>query len=131
MAERSSIKRLLKRLNRQPRHPFPSARARLEAPNTHGVYIIRDAARRVLHVGRTLRGKNGLRQRLKNHLQAQSSFVITYLKGHGRRLRSGYTFQYLEVTESRSRILLEYAATVWHCPAHLGDGAAQKRKPLR
>ena len=128
MAERSGIHRLLGRLKRQPQHPFPARGVRLEAPNSHGVYVIRDAAGRVVHVGRTMRGQNGLRQRLGNHLQAQSSFVISYLKGRGKRLRNGYTYQYLEVAESRNRVLLEYAATVWYCPIHLGDGSARTRQ---
>ena len=125
MSERIGIHRLLGRLKLQPRHPFPARGVPLEAPNTHGVYVIRNAKRRVVHVGRTVRGKNGLRQRLGNHLQSQSSFVITYLKGRGKWLREGYTYQYLEVAGSRNRVLLEYAATVWHCPIHLGDGSAR------
>jgi hypothetical protein len=42
---------------------------------------------KVLHVGRTPRGKKGLRQRLNNHLHAGSSFTLKYLDGHGARLR--------------------------------------------
>jgi hypothetical protein len=127
MSERARIGGLLKQLRRQPRHRFPAARSGSAAPNTHGVYVIRDAHRRVVHVGRTVRGKNGLRQRLGNHLQAGSSFVIKYLRGNGKRLRNGYTFQYLEVPDARERVLLEYAATVWYCPLHLGDGAGVAR----
>jgi excinuclease UvrABC nuclease subunit len=123
MTERSRISKLLRRLHRQPLRRFPALHEQLDAPNAQGVYVLRDPKRKVLHVGRTLRGKNGLRQRLKNHLNAASSFVIAHLRGNGKRLRSGYTFQYLEVPNSRERILLEYAATVWHCPKHLGDGA--------
>lgn len=123
MTERIHILKLLKQLRKQPLKRFPAPRERLEAPDAQGVYVIRDPKRVVLHVGRTLRGKKGLRQRLKNHLQAGSSFVIAYLRGNGKRLRSGYTYQCLEVSASRDRVLLEYAATVWHCPKHLGDGA--------
>lgn len=123
MSERRYITKLMKTLHRQPLKSFPAPRERLDAPGTHGVYIIRDRRRRVLHVGRTLRGKKGLRQRLNNHLHAASSFVIVHLRGNGKRLRGGYTYQYLEVSSSRDRVLLEYAATVWHCPLHLGDGA--------
>jgi hypothetical protein len=123
VSERGRIAKLLNRLHSQPLKRFPAARERLDAPDSQGVYIIRDPKRRVLHVGRTLRGKKGLRQRLKNHLGAASSFVIAHLGGNGKRLRNGYTYQYLEISGSRDRILLEYAATVWHCPKHLGDGA--------
>jgi hypothetical protein len=103
--------------------PFPKHRQRLDAPDVHGVYVIRDPMRRVTHVGRTYRGQAGLFQRLRNHLSAQSSFVLVYLKGDATKLRDGFTFQYLEVPNDRERALLEHFATAWHCPAHLGVGA--------
>jgi hypothetical protein len=69
-----------------------------------------------------VRGHNGLRQRLQNHLQGQSSFVRAHFRGNGGRLRGKCTFQVLVVPRDRPRALLEYAATVWHCPKHLGLG---------
>src|SRR4030066_1790247 len=100
------IETLLRKLCNQPRQVFPQQRERLDAPLKQGLYIIRkDEA--VLHVGRTLRGKNGLRQRLTNHLHGSSSFVNEYLKGKGTILRNGkYTYQYLELSDSRKRALL-------------------------
>jgi excinuclease UvrABC nuclease subunit len=103
--------------------PFPKSGVRLDAPAEQGVYVIRGGNGSVLHVGRTTRAKNGLRQRLANHLQSRSSFAIVYLGGNGSRLRRGYTYQYLVVPNPRTRVLLEYAATVRFCPRHLGDGA--------
>jgi hypothetical protein len=126
MTERQRIRKLLSRLNRQPRRLFPPERHRLDAPKTHGVYVIRNRNGRVLHVGRTLRGREGLFQRLRDHLASQSSFVNSYLAGNGRKLRSGYTYQYLEVRSDRARALLEHCATAWHCPRHLGLGASRR-----
>lgn len=128
--ERHGIKTLFERLQKQKADPFPKAGERLVAPTTHGVYVIRDPARKVVHVGRTLRGRNGLLQRLYQHLRGQSSFVQVHLKGNGSQLRGGYTFQYLEVPDDRERALLECFATAWHCPEHLGVGAKTgKRMP--
>jgi hypothetical protein len=118
---------MLKKLGKQPKHSFPQLREHLAAPATHGVYVIRDSAQTVVHVGRTYRGRNGLSQRLYNHLRGQSSFVQVYLHGHGSDLRDGYTFQYLEVPDNRERALLEDFATAWHCPKHLSVGALRKK----
>lgn len=122
IAEHKRIMKLLKRLNAQPQHTFPSSRERLAVPNTHGVYIIRDDAGEVWHVGRTVRGKDGLRQRLRNHLQGQSSFVRAEMHRDGKKLRKGFTFQYLEVPDDRTRALLESLAVAAHCPRHIGLG---------
>jgi hypothetical protein len=130
MPERDHIRKLFLRLEAQPTVPFPQARERLVAPEEHGVYVIRTTRRRVVHVGRTLRGKKGLRQRLRNHLAAESSFVNAYLAGKGERLRSGYTYQCLVVRDDRRRALLEHYATAWHCPAHLGVGASLRPKSV-
>ncbi len=126
MTERQRVRELLSQLNARPRLAFPKARETLEAPKSHGVYIIRNANQRVVHVGRTYRGKAGLYQRLRNHLNAQSSFVEVYLKGNGNKLRKRYTYQYLVVPNNRQRALLENYATAWHCPAHLGLGVGRK-----
>lgn len=123
MTERQRLQRLLRKLTAQPVIRFPQIGDRLDAPAEQGVYVIRDNRGRVLHVGRTTRAKKGLRQRLTNHLHSRSSFAIVHLRGHGSRLRAGHTYQFLVVPNPRSRLLLEYAATVWYCPVHLGDGS--------
>jgi hypothetical protein len=126
MKERDRIARLLERLKEQPIHQFPKVRESLQVSRNQGVYVIRNPKNEVVHVGRTLRGHLGLQQRLRNHLAAQSSFVMAALGGDGSRLRTGYTYQYLEVPDDRERALLEHIATAWHCPQHLGDGAKLK-----
>ena len=120
MTGKDQIEALCQRLEKQPRVAFPETRAKLLAPKTHGVYVIRNKKGRVVHVGRIVRGKWGLHQRLNNHLEANSSFVIVHLSSGGKALREGYTFQYLEVPNERKRALLEHFATAWHCPADLG-----------
>lgn len=93
-----------------------------DVPTSHGVYVIYDPGGRALHVGRSIRAKRGLRQRLKNHLAGKSSFVRDYL--HDRtRLRDGYRFRYVTVYDARHRALLEAYATGHLCPAHIGTGA--------
>ena len=126
MAEKDQIEALFQRLEKQPRVAFPETRGRLLAPKTHGVYVIRNKKGGVVHVGRTVRGKAGLHQRLNNHLQANSSFVIVHLSSDGKALRDGYTFQYLEVPNERKRALLEHFATASHCPAHIGLGLREE-----
>ena len=125
MAEKHEIEALFQRLEKQPMVTFPEARGQLLAPKTHGVYVIRNKKERVVHVGRTVRGIAGLHQRLNDHLQAKSSFVIVHLSRDGKALREGYTFQYIEVPDDRKRALLEHFATAWHCPAHLGLGTLE------
>jgi hypothetical protein len=95
-----------------------------------GVYIIRDPSGFVEHVGRTCRGKGGLRQRFRDHLGGSSSFTKKHLQGLYAKLRSGYTFQCLEIEESRKRALVEHLAVGLLCPKHLGDGASQAEELL-
>ena len=121
---RREIIRLFRQHCRQKIHPFPARRAKLCAPNGLGVYVIRDAANRVVHVGRIPRAKGGIHQRLCDHLSGRSSFAYYYLNGDSSQLREAYSFQYLEVPDSRERAILEAFATGWLCPAHLGLGAA-------
>ena|SRR6266487_2161866 len=121
--DRHTIKKLFQQLEKQPRLPFPKTRKSLDAPCTQGVYVIRSPSNKVLHVGRSHRGRYGLWQRLRNHLQGYSSFVYEYLGGDGSKLRKRcYTFQCLEIKHPRERALLEHFATAYHCPAHLGLG---------
>ncbi len=100
---------------------FPPRGGLSYVPHKQGVYIIYSPrAKTVVHVGRTYRATAGLRQRLENHLHAQSSFTNEFLKGHGRKLRKGYTFRYLTVTSGRRRALLEAYTIGCLCPVHLG-----------
>ena len=92
-------------------------------PSEQGVYIIFNNKGVVVHVGRTQRGQNGLRQRLNNHLLGQSSFAESFLNGEGSQLRHGrYKFKYLVIGNSRERALVEALAIGKLCPKHLGLG---------
>lgn len=119
--ERQKVEVLFRKLCKQPMLQFPQEHEQLEAPKEPGVYIIRKGGI-VLHVGRTLRGTNGLHQRLKNHLHGASSFTNEYLKGNGSALRKGHTFQFLVVDNARLRALLEAYAIGILCPRHIGLG---------
>jgi hypothetical protein len=120
--EATKISRLFKELYRQPFHCFPERPGKLVAPDTQGVYIIINSKNIVVHVGRTLRGKNGLLQRLKNHLHGSSSFTSAYFNGEGNKLRDGYKYSFLPVPKARERALLECYAIANLCPIHLGLG---------
>jgi hypothetical protein len=61
-----------------------------------------------------VRGKRGLYQRLNNHLQGASSFVIKALDG----------YRCIAVENNRLRAFLEAFAIGHLCPDHIGDGAA-------
>jgi hypothetical protein len=122
-SESQEVERLFGELCEQTEHPFPQ-NGKPDVPLKQGVYIIRKEDT-VLHVGRTRGGKDGLCQRLNNHLHGSSSFVKNYppLDGKGVRLREdGYKFQYLEVEDRRERIFLESYATGVLCPEYIGLG---------
>jgi hypothetical protein len=121
-SEELRIKNLYCKLMNEERATFPAVGESLDAPDRHGVYVIFSPRDVVVHVGRTVRGKNGLRQRLNNHLHGASSFVKHFLHGKGARLRDKYKFSYLEVSNARTRALLESLAVGSLCPKHLGDG---------
>jgi excinuclease UvrABC nuclease subunit len=116
------IRKLYRQLLRCRPTPFPRAGERLVVPDKHGVYIIYASRGTVLHVGRTLRGKRGLRQRLNNHLHGNSSFTIQFLRGKGSKLRGTHKFAFVEVSDARARALLEAFAIGCLCPKHLGVG---------
>jgi len=116
------LEKLFQTLVDAPKTKFPPPRGRLTASREKGVYLIFSPGGVVLHVGCTPRANRGIEQRLKGHLASRSSFVNKYLKGNGSKLRSGYSFSYVEVADPRTRILLE-AYSVGHlCPLHIGHG---------
>lgn len=120
---RRRVRRLFKEMLRAPLIPFPASGFAIDAPKRQGVYIIVHNRRGVVHVGRTTRGRNGLYQRLKNHLQARSSFVLLFARPLRLDLRSQCKFRYLAVSSARARAFLEALATGELCPAHIGDGS--------
>lgn len=122
MTENLRVQELFNELRSQDEFPFPQHRKRLVAPAEPGVYVIRKRET-VLHVGRTLRAKGGLHQRLNDHLHGSSSFTNKYLGGEGAKLREdGHTYQYLPVGDPRLRALLEAYAVGSLCPKHIGLG---------
>lgn len=127
MSDRAKVRRLLAALLEAPLRKFPPRRGHLEAPDTRGVYIIYGPRNKVCHVGCAPRGRKGIRQRLGNHLQTQSSFTAKYppLRGNGANLREVYSYRYLEVRNQRLLMLLEAFAVGSLCPAHIGLHQAQ------
>ena len=120
--ESKIIEHELSALLKAPLIPFPQVREPLKAPTEQGVYIIYNPKGQVVHVGRSVRGRNGLYQRLTDHLKGSSSFTNQFLNGDGSKLRSGYKYKYLRIDDPRKRALLEGLATGKLCPKHLGLG---------
>jgi len=119
--ESRMVEKLFRKLSGRPKKPFPQEHQPLQAPTEQAVNVIRKSGA-VLHVGRTLRGKKGLHQRLRNHLYGISSFAEKFLNGDGALLRKGCTYQYLVVKDARMRALLEAFAVGRLCPRHIGLG---------
>ncbi|MEC5143119.1 hypothetical protein [Chitinophaga sp. 212800010-3] len=112
------IRQLFDALVNEPLHPFPE-RGGLNITGLKGVYIIyQDNI--VAHVGNTRTGKDGLCQRLNNHIYGQSSFVRNYLQPKHLTVRTGFSFQFLPVANARERVLLEALACGMLCPLHVG-----------
>jgi hypothetical protein len=126
--ERERVAKLYADLIASPLVKFPAKG--LVAPLHQGVYIIYGPSERVLHVGSTPSGFQGIWQRLRNHLHKASSFTRVYLKGNGAELRKGYGFRCLVVKQHRLRALLEYYAIGHLCPAHLGTRQKGTKPPL-
>lgn len=95
---------------------------KVDASESHGVYLISSPTNEILHVGKTDRGKLGLNQRIKNHLDNLSLFSIHYLKRECKVLRDGYKFKFLVVSDAKERAYLEALATCLLCPQHIGTG---------
>lgn len=122
-SEQAEVIRLFNLLKRADLHAFPAS-GRPVAPASHGVYAIYSTGEDVLHVGRTVRGRKGLRQRLGNHLTGTSSFRNQFLRPAAIDLRAGYGYRYILVEDPRLRALLEAFAIGSMCPAHIGLSAA-------
>jgi hypothetical protein len=118
--EKRKISALLSKLLKAEVEYFPPPRSSLTATRKQGVYIIYSPSGKVLHVGRTPSGKNGIRQRLSNHLHGASSFTIHHLNKKGSRLRHGYYYRALPVANARHRALLEALGVGQLCPVHIG-----------
>jgi len=120
--ERKTVTALFTRLMKNPLQTFPPLRGKLIAPKQKGVYVIHNPSGIVVHVGRTPRGKEGIYQRLRDHMSGNSSFTRKYLKEDGSKLRNTYQFRSIAVDDTRHRALLEAYAAGQLCPEHLGLG---------
>lgn len=120
--ELQRVKARFKELHSAALTRFPEPGGSITAPSDHGVYaIVAPRGSRVLHVGRTVTGRRGLKHRLSNHLQGKSSFVTLYLREQKRPLDIRRCwFKYVVEPNARIRALLEAYATGQYCPAHIG-----------
>jgi hypothetical protein len=87
-----------------------------------GVYVIYDPQFEPLHVGNTPRGKNGICQRLNDHIGGSSSFAKNYLKPHNLSLKYGFMYRLLEIQNARERALVEALTSGRICPKYIGTG---------
>lgn len=125
--EQRQLRVLFDKLTHASPTQFPIARAKLNAPDRQGVYIIINPRGRVVHVGCTPKARGGIAQRLRNHMANASSFTTKYLNGDGSKLRGRYSFRCLVVKNPRHRVLLEALAIGRLCPAHIGHGSGLLR----
>lgn len=116
------MKILFKKLLNSEDQVFPKPRETLDAPTKKGVYVIFDSKGKVLHIGCTPRVKEGISQRLKDHMYGRSSFTYNYLEGDGGRLRGKFKFKYVLVGNEKLRAYLEAYAIGCLCPEHIGAG---------
>lgn len=101
---------------------FPK-KGKVDVSIEQGVYIIYNQKGIVLHVGKTDRAKNGLNQRLQNHLRNQSSFSKKYLIPNTVNIRFEGRFKYIEIENDRLRTFTEAFTVGKLCPKHVGTGA--------
>ncbi len=120
--EQKDIRKRFARLLAGKRHPFPLIGEVLKAPTRHGVYVVYGPRNKILAVRRTVRGRNGILQRLTDHLRGNSSFMAGHFKRDGLRLRGTCSYTYVAVKNPRKRALLESYAVGYLCPTHLGLG---------
>ncbi len=121
MSEPEEIMNLHNTLVKSSNLPFPQ-KGKVNVSTEQGVYIIYNPKGEILHVGRTLRGREGLNQRLQDHLGNNSSFSQQYIKPKSINLRDGCSFKYLIEEDGRKRALLESLTTGLLCPKHIGTG---------
>ena len=121
MNESDTIMQLYQDLIKSTFHTFP-LKGRINVSSKHGVYIIYSPHNEVLHVGMTPYGKNGLNQRLYNHISKTGVFYEKYLNPKNLSLRGLCKFRFIEIEDARTRALLEALTAGLLCPAHFGTG---------
>lgn len=126
MKESEIIKALFEKLISSNYHIFP-LKGKVNVTDNHGIYIIYNPKNEVLHVGNTPSGKEGLNQRLYNHISCTGVFYEKYLKPNKINMRSTHKFKHLEVDDIRQRALLEAYSAGKLCPLHFGTGAKKSK----
>tara|TARA_R110002051_G_scaffold13808_6_gene45651 strand:- start:14975 stop:15358 length:384 start_codon:yes stop_codon:yes gene_type:complete len=121
MRECEKIEELFNQLVNSESIPFTNKGERVQVSKKHGVYFI-NYDNKVLHVGNTVSGKGGLDQRLNDHRSGTSSFRNNYLKPNNFKLDSSFYFKFIEVENSRERMLLQALTIGKLCPAYIGTG---------
>lgn len=96
-------------------------------PKNQAVYIIQ-YQKKILHVGRTYCAADGIKQRIKNHLYRNSSFMKSYNKMTKKKLKKYCSFKYIIVDDNRKRALLEFLTIGTLCPEYLGVYKGKKEK---
>lgn len=71
------------------------------SPSRHGVFIIYNEKKQVLYVGRTPRAKEGLKQRIINHLTGASSFYKNYLEPENIDLKKIGKIRCIEIEDNK------------------------------
>jgi len=127
MKEQEKILVLHKKLVASKSHKFP-CKGKIEVSIKQGVYIVYNNKKTPLHVGKTNDGKNGLDQRLLNHVRNQSSFSKLYMQINNVSLRDWGEFQFIEIEDARERSLLEALTAGLLCPLHIGTGVKKQKK---
>jgi hypothetical protein len=124
--ESQRIKKLFGNLITSHLYIFPVS-GKVKVSLLHGVYILYDSNDIVLHVGMTPYGKDGLNQRLYNHISKTGVFYREYLKPNEICLRGIGKFRYIEVDDARTRALLEALTAGILCPLHFGTGIRKEK----
>lgn len=127
--ESDRIRILHKELVGSKVYRFPSY-GKIEVSKKQGIYIVYNNVKIPLHVGKTNGGRNGLNQRLLNHVRNQSSFSKLYMQTNNISLRGWGEFQFIEVENSRERSLLEALTAGLLCPAHIGTGEKKQKNKI-
>jgi hypothetical protein len=122
LSELAELEELHRTLCSQQIFYFPKQGKRSEASERKGIYVIMSPKEKVVYVGGTPRAKDGIRQRLRDHLYGRSSFTRNWLCGKGSKLRKGYKYKFLKVPSARRRVLLECYAIAHLCPSYVGLG---------
>lgn len=90
--------------------------------SNQGVYILYSVIGVVLHVGRSIRAKGGVNQRLNDHLKGKGSFTREYAYLSKIELREEVPFRFKEVHDDPKRALVEAFTCRSLCRVHLATG---------